>query len=87
MAGRGLAGAEPEAAAPTAVADLMAALRASVERARAARAGSDPTTYASPNGAARTGSAAIAKRTKGTAGSKPKKAPKRKAHRSAAPSG
>jgi len=59
VAGRGLGGAEPEPAAPTAVADLMAALRASVERARAARAGSDdparagsePTAYASPNGA------------------------------------
>ena len=59
VAGRGLGGAEPEPAAPTAVADLMAALRASVERARAARAGSDdparagsePAAYASPNGA------------------------------------
>jgi DNA end-binding protein Ku len=68
VAGRGIVPAEKDAT-PPAVADLMAALRASVERARAARAEAP-----GPPAAA----AAVPKRTKHRAEQQAKKAPKRK---------
>jgi DNA end-binding protein Ku len=83
VAGREMVHTEDEAPAPTAAADLMAALRASVERARAARAES---AEAAPKRTAprtvtpaTTSGAAAPKRAKARTQPAPKKAPGRKA--------
>jgi DNA end-binding protein Ku len=86
VAGREIIRVEEDMAAPTTAADLMTALRASVERARAARAdsaGSADTTErrAAPRRVtpATTGTAAAAKRAKTRAEPATKKAPGKKA--------
>jgi DNA end-binding protein Ku len=83
VAGRDMVHTEDDTPAPTAAADLMAALRASVERARAARAETAKATRkrAAPRAVtpATTSSTAAAKRTKARAQPVPGKAPGRKA--------
>jgi DNA end-binding protein Ku len=85
VAGREMVRVEEDAATPTAAPDLMAALRASVERARAVRAESEGTTDAARKRGtprktppATTSAAPAAKRTRGRAQPAPKKADGRK---------
>jgi DNA end-binding protein Ku len=85
VAGREILPVEPDTAAPTAASDLMAVLRASVERARATRAESVPVAEAPPDGATPrrvahdpTDVAITAKRAKAGAQPAPKKARKKK---------
>jgi DNA end-binding protein Ku len=94
VAGREVVSVEEDTAVPTAAADLMTALRASVERARAARAGSAPTTDTprkppAPRtvAAATTTAAAAPKRAKGRAQPAPKKSHGKKAPARKAKSG
>jgi DNA end-binding protein Ku len=86
VAGREIVPAEEETAAPTAAADLISVLRASVERARAARAESPSSADAPPEPATPrrpahdpTGAAPAPKRAKARAQPAPKKARTKKA--------